>query len=196
MSVADMRIKENDLLIRLRDRLTRAIEHGRSDRWCLALWSRFIRARDGYQCIVCDSDDRIEAHHVFRRTLVPRARYETGNGITLCRKCHKVAHEGFNGRPDLSLPIGAQGGDDQDEIAFYYLKLLEAAEARDLAHDEFYAFSNEMLYFFVKVQGFEQFYWRVQEKEITGLIMAYNIWRRAPEKMTMAVLRANLPEFF
>jgi hypothetical protein len=133
---------------------------------------------------------------VFRRTLLPHARYETGNGITLCYPCHKIAHEGFNGRPDLSLPIGAQGGDDQDEVAFYYLKLLESAEAFGLDHDEFYAFSNEMLSFFVKVQGFEHLYWKVQDMEITGLLMAYNIWFRAPEAMSLAILKANLPEFF
>ncbi len=196
MSCSGGPVIDQEQLRRLREKLLRAIVNKRSDRWCLSLWSRFIRARDGQQCVVCSSDDRIQAHHVFRRTLLPHARYETGNGITLCYQCHKIAHEGFNGRPDFSLPIGAQGGDDQDEVAFYYLKLLESAEAFSLDHDEFYAFSNEMLSFFVKVQGFEHLYWKVQDKEITGLLMAYNIWFRAPEAMSLAILKANLPEFF
>lgn len=39
------------------------------------------------------------------------AQFQTGNGITLCKKCHTEAHTGFNRRPDLSLPMNAQGGE-------------------------------------------------------------------------------------
>ncbi|AZE77519.1 hypothetical protein C4J99_1720 [Pseudomonas synxantha] len=195
MSCSRVSVIDKEKLIRLRDRLYRAIDNNRSDRWCLALWSRFIRARDT-QCVVCNSDDRVQAHHIFRRTLLSQARYELGNGITLCYECHKVAHEGFNGRPDMTLPIGAQGGDDQDEIAFYYRKLLESSEALDLEHDEFFTLSDGMLRFFVRVQGYEYLYKAVAANQITGLVMACKIWVRSPEQMTLAILRPNLPGYF
>jgi hypothetical protein len=196
MSSSGVPIIDREQLIWLRDRLYRAIDNNRSDRWCLALWSRFIRARDAHQCGVCNSDDRVQAHHIFRRTLLSQARYELGNGITLCYECHKVAHGGFNGRPDMTLPISAQGGDDQDEIAFYYLKLLESSEALNLDHDEFFTLSDEMPRFFVRVQGHEYIHKEVAANQLTGLVMAYKIWVRSPEQMTLAILRANLPEYF
>ncbi|ASV37447.1 hypothetical protein CI807_15060 [Pseudomonas sp. NS1(2017)] len=96
----------------------------------------------------------------------------------------------------MTLPIGAQGGDDQDEIAFYYLKLLESSEALDLEHDEFFTLSEGMLSFFVRVQGYEYLYRAVAANQITGLMMAYKIWVRSPEQMTLAILRANLPGDF
>ena len=196
MSCSKISVIDKEKLIRLRDRLYRAIDNNRSDRWCLALWSRFIRARDTHQCVVCNSDDRVQAHHIFRRTLLSQARYELGNGITLCYECHKVAHEGFNGRPDMTLPIGAQGGDDQDEISFYYRKLLESSEALDLDHDEFFTLSDGILRFFVRVQGYEYLYKAVAANKITGLVMAYKIWVRSPEQMALAILRPNLPGYF
>lgn len=46
------------------------VKRGRSDDWCLRLWSRFIKARDDYQCVVCFSTDRVQAYHIFRKPLV------------------------------------------------------------------------------------------------------------------------------
>ncbi|WP_248743321.1 MULTISPECIES: HNH endonuclease [unclassified Pseudomonas] len=182
-----------DELIFIRDKLYSAIDRKCSDKWCLTLWSRFVRARDAYKCVVCDSPNKVQAHHLFRRTLLPQARFELGNGISLCSKCHKVAHEGFNGRPDMSQPIGAQGGDDQDEIAFYFKKLLESANRRKLDHDQFYVLSDAMLRFFVSIQGFVFLYFAVVEGRISSLTMGYEIWARAPEAMSLAVLNANVP---
>ncbi|MFJ4605453.1 hypothetical protein [Pseudomonas atacamensis] len=95
----------------------------------------------------------------------------------------------------MNLPIGAQGGDDQDEIAFYYRKLLESAEAQNLSHEEFYSLSDEMLRFFVNVQGFEFLHRAVLQKKISRLTMAYQIWARAPEVLSLAIFKANVPGY-
>jgi len=166
---------------RLLLKLSNAAQSGRSLRWCLRLWSRYIRERDAHSCVVCKSPNGIQAHHLFRRSLYPNGQLQPGNGITLCIECHKMPHAAFNGRPDMSLPIGTQGGDDQDEIATYYGILLEDANTRNLDHNEFYYLSDEMLQFFVRVQGYADVYLAVQGGQITRLEMAYGIWRQSPE---------------
>lgn len=165
----------------LKGRLHHAVRNRRSSRWCLSLWGRFIRNRDANRCVACRSTSRIQAHHIFRRSLYPRGWYELGNGITLCHDCHREPHGEFNGRPDVTLPLGAQGGDDQDLAARLYGALLEDANDRRIEHDEFYFIRNKMLQFFVAVQGYEDLYWAVQEGRMSRLQMACEIWRVMPE---------------
>ncbi|WP_410017557.1 HNH endonuclease [Pseudomonas sp. 20S_6.2_Bac1] len=55
--------------------------------------------RDGFRCVHCESRHGIQAHHIFRRVTFPEGKYELGNGITLCRVCHKLLHSEFNRRP-------------------------------------------------------------------------------------------------
>lgn len=90
------------------EKLRAALAEGLSREFCLRRWSDFIRERDGHRCVDCHSRRRLSAHHICRKTLLETAQFETGNGITLCNKCHRRVHEGFNGRPDLSLPVDAQ----------------------------------------------------------------------------------------
>lgn len=53
-------------------------------------WSREVRTRDGYACVICNSPIRTNAHH-----LIPREhklyKYSYDNGITLCIKHHKYS---------------------------------------------------------------------------------------------------------
>ena len=61
-----------------------------------ALWSHAILARDGYKCQVpgCHHE-ATDAHHVVHRARMS-VRYDLGNGISLCRRCHSMdgnAHE-------------------------------------------------------------------------------------------------------
>ncbi|WP_414676703.1 HNH endonuclease [Longimicrobium sp.] len=91
-------------------KLQNASSRQRSERYCLRLWSEFVRVRDGGRCVLCDDDDRVVAHHIIRKSFLSEARLQTGNGITLCRLCHRKPHEAFNQRPDLRLPMDAQGG--------------------------------------------------------------------------------------
>ena len=177
-----------------RRRLARAIGRGRSLRWCLRLWSEFIRERDAHRCVSCDAVDGLEAHHVFRRALFPRGALELGNGITLCRKCHGEVHEGFNGTPDLSLPIGAQGADDQDVAARLYGLLREDASERGLNQDSFYFIGDHMLEFFMRVQGYRRWYDLVRTRKISRIRFAHEIWRVMPEAVYTQLFRAVLSE--
>lgn len=78
-------------------------------------------------------------------------------------------------------PINAKGGDDQDEISYMYGCLLDDAIQRNLDHNELYYISDEMLLFFVAVQGYEEFYYSVQAGNISRLRMAHEIWRVMPK---------------
>lgn len=59
-----------------------------------AFWSQAVLARDGHRCQLCGApaDD---AHHIIHRARMS-VRYDLGNGISLCRRCHSMdgnAHE-------------------------------------------------------------------------------------------------------
>lgn len=95
-------------------RLQAAISAGFNTDRCLRRWSEFIRERDDHRCVDCHSYQKLSAHHICRKAFLPEAKYETGNGITLCRECHKGVHRGFNGRPDLFMPMDEQGGEKLD----------------------------------------------------------------------------------
>jgi hypothetical protein len=172
-----------DLLPVLRCKLAliAAIERNRSGKWVLRLWSRFIKTRDAHRCLCCDSTEKIQAHHIVRKTLYPWGALELGNGVTLCHECHGRVHAQFNGRPDLTLPIGAEQGDNQDEWAFLFGLLLDDARARDLDEDGFYYLGDHMLKFFVKCQGYEDMYKLVMRKEMSRIRFAHEIWRSMPE---------------
>ncbi|MWV13733.1 HNH endonuclease [Pseudomonas sp. R-28-1W-6] len=160
-------------------RLAAAIGSGRSERWCLALWSRFIRLRDGGCCLSCGSGEQVQAHHVFRKTIYPAGRFELGNGVALCRKCHWLLHAEFNGKPMADEPLNARGGDNQDEMAFLYGLLADKADERGLDHDEFYFISDEMLHFFNRWQGYDEF---VERSCRSQLKKAHEIWRNMPQQ--------------
>ena len=172
-------------------RLTTALQRGRSERWCIRLWSRYIKTRDRHQCVRCQSTDRIQAHHIFRRSLYPHGWYQPGNGVTLCYECHGLNHSLFNGRPDLGCPIDAQGGDNLDDAAYFFWLLLEGARDQGLSEDEFYFLEDHMLIFFVKVQGYAFFLDAVAQGRLSRLRMAYEIWRRSPEVLMNMLIEAN-----
>ncbi|MOA11030.1 hypothetical protein D3C78_1309450 [compost metagenome] len=162
-------------------RLVQALQRRRSERWCLTLWGRYIKARDGHRCLICGAGERLHAHHIFRRALYPHGWYQPGNGITLCHECHESPHAVFNGRPDFNQPVDAQGGDDLDNVACYFQCLLVDARARRLGHDDFYFIEDHMLQFIVSLQGYEHLYDAVQQGKMSRLQMAYEAMRGMPE---------------
>jgi len=161
--------------------LSSAIEKERSRKWILRLWSRFIKARDLYRCVCCASTEKIQAHHVIRRTVYPEAAFETGNGVTLCYECHGRVHAEVNGRADPSLPLGAEQGDNQDEWAFLFGMLQDDALQRGLDEDEFYYLGDHVLEFSVRYQGYEEFHEMVMRGEMSRIRFAHGIWRPMPE---------------
>lgn len=162
-----------------RARLHKALEADRSPQWCLRLWGRYVRARDGQRCVCCKAGTKLQAHHIVRKSLYPWGTLELGNGITLCADCHNRVHAEFNGRPNLTEPIGR--GDDQDEWAFLFGLLYEDCEHRNLDPEEFYFIGDHMLLFFVRVQGYQDLLERVRRGEISRIRFAHEIWRVMPD---------------
>ena len=140
-----------------------------------------MKVRDGGRCLNCEQEDGIQAHHVMRRTLVPFAALELGNGISLCRPCHRLVHARFNRRPDAALPMGAAQGDDQDEWSFLFGMLMDDATKRGLAHDTLYFLSDELLLFSLAYQGYEPLLEAVADGELSRLRFMHEVWRAMPE---------------
>ena len=126
-----------------------------------------------------DSFIELQVHK--RRATSPHGWFELRNGVTLCRACHRIPHAVFNRAPDLSLPFGAENGDDQDEIAYLYGALYDDAKKRGIDQDEFYFIPDRMLSFFVKVQGYEELFELVRNGQVSRSRMAHEIWRWMPE---------------
>jgi len=53
-------------------------------------FSKTVQNRDGGFCRVC-SKPSSEVHHIVRREVL-RVRHDEQNGISLCWKCHRMAH--------------------------------------------------------------------------------------------------------
>lgn len=183
------------LRVRLRS-LNRAVARRRSQRWILTLWSRYIRERDLGRCLICGSCNGVQAHHIIRRSLCPEVAYDLGNGISLCRSCHSEVHGEFNGRPDLGLPLGDEGGDDQVVWARFFEALCVHAQEVDLDPDEFFTLSDHFLAFTVNCQGVCRQVERLQAGCMSRLLFASLVWSRMPAtssgSLLAAVIRANL----
>ena len=54
-------------------------------------WANAIKKRDG-ECVHCHSKEKLEAHHLLRRSKFPQFATELWNGLTLCSPCHKITH--------------------------------------------------------------------------------------------------------
>ena len=56
-----------------------------------ASFRKAVRKRDGNKCLFpgCGSKSRLEVHHIKKWSSHPSMRYDTSNGITLCKECHK-----------------------------------------------------------------------------------------------------------
>jgi len=61
-------------------------------------WRKAILSRDDYKCVLCDSKERIEAHHIIRWVDDERSRYSQKNGVALCYECHQKGHN-YNKEP-------------------------------------------------------------------------------------------------
>jgi hypothetical protein len=57
-------------------------------------WRIAVKVRDGYRCQRCGSSDGLHAHHVRGWHQYTALRFDLGNGITLCRRCHGTEHAG------------------------------------------------------------------------------------------------------
>ena len=169
------------------DKLVRAVEGGRSNAYCLRLWSAFIRARDGYRCVLCHSTRRLSAHHIARKCFLQFAKFAPGNGITLCRKCHAEPHAIFNGKPDMRQPMDARGGENIDLMMDLYRALAEDASERNQCRNDYYFLNEQVLTTFKRFQDLPE------SANFSGIPVeqAYWIWRQTPRASMFALIEAN-----
>ncbi|MEN5084013.1 hypothetical protein ABE438_16150 [Bosea sp. TWI1241] len=164
-----------------------SIERRRPGKSCLQLWSHFVRLRDGFSCVRCGSEHRVSAHHICRKSFMPEAAFQVGNGITLCYGCHRIVHRGYNGRPDLNMPMDGQGGEKIDIMEDLYGRLFVDGERRNLLDSNYYYLSDSVLAKFKMFQGFD---WSTPFPG-SRIEQAYLIWRQSPKGITDAILAAN-----
>lgn len=168
-------------------KLDKAVRRDRSQSWCLKLWSEFVRARDENRCVSCKKHERLSAHHICRKSLLPEAKYMTGNGITLCDECHRHVHQGFNGKPDLSLPMDTQNGEKIETLTSLYKLLLDDAVKRCILSDKHYFLSDQVLCKFKLFQSYDPYEYFPGVR----LEQAYLIWNSAPLTIRNRILEAN-----
>lgn len=168
--------------------LERAVQKGRSLPYCLRAWSRFIRLRDGNRCVVCKGNHGLSAHHIIRKSFMEEARLQTGNGITLCSRCHREPHTAFNRRPNLDLPMDAEGGEDIELLWSYFCTLIDDARNRSLlSREDFYYFTDQLL---AKFKLFQSLDYDLAFPG-TRLEQAALIWRQTPRCTMNAILEVN-----
>lgn len=57
------------------------------------VWASLVRERDK-GCVNCGSLQDLHAHHIKSYAKNPKLRYDTKNGVTLCKSCHNLVHSG------------------------------------------------------------------------------------------------------
>ena len=55
-------------------------------------WSRIIRTRDNWACVICGNPYKPNAHHIIPRE-VKEYKFDLDNGVTLCTKHHKFCRK-------------------------------------------------------------------------------------------------------
>lgn len=172
-------------------RLIKAVRVGRRRTTCHRYWSKFVRVRDGNECIVCGGREGLAAHHVVRRSFLKEAQFLTGNGATLCGDCHREAHAGFNGSPDLSLPVDAEGGEKLEAVSELFRALAKSSRQLHPGRDEFYFLSQSVLQKFKFMQGFDP----LDDIAGTPIEQAWYVWDCAPVNVVEALIRVNLRKY-
>ncbi|MDO8912206.1 MAG: hypothetical protein Q8N10_06800 [Phenylobacterium sp.] len=169
------------------DRLHHAVAAGQSRTRCLRRWSEMVRERDDHRCVDCHSTRNLSAHHICRKVFLPEAEFQTGNGITLCRDCHVGLHRGFNGRPDTTEPMDAQGGEKLRQMERLYCILDQDAVERDRLQPGFYDLSEQVLAKFKLFMGFDP------DTVFPGppVRQAYLIWAQTSLSVRRAIAAAN-----
>jgi 5-methylcytosine-specific restriction endonuclease McrA len=57
-------------------------------------WSKLVKERDSYTCQLCNkTGGEIHAHHKDSWDIYIDKRFNTNNGVTLCKNCHMTFHD-------------------------------------------------------------------------------------------------------
>lgn len=57
-------------------------------------WRAKVIRRDG-RCVICNSMNKREAHHINHSVYFTELRFDINNGIALCKQCHSQFHTNF-----------------------------------------------------------------------------------------------------
>lgn len=76
--------------ISLQDR--KHMQESRKSNEAYRKWAQLIVSKDNYKCIKCNSNKKLEAHHLDGWHWCKEKRYDINNGVSLCAKCHKNFH--------------------------------------------------------------------------------------------------------
>jgi hypothetical protein len=57
-------------------------------------WAVKVKERDGNRCAICGASGRLYAHHIEHEAVNWGRRTDIDNGVTLCGRCHILAHRG------------------------------------------------------------------------------------------------------
>ena len=57
-------------------------------------WRMVILKRDDFTCHFCGHRPSRVVHHINSKKFYPDLKYDIGNGICVCEKCHSKYHEG------------------------------------------------------------------------------------------------------
>lgn len=58
-------------------------------------WKKIIKERDNYQCQICNSKEKLHAHHLESWSSNKELRCEISNGVTLCQNHHILFHREY-----------------------------------------------------------------------------------------------------
>lgn len=67
-------------------------KHGRK---LLRLWSINVRKRDKI-CSKCGTKKKLEAHHIYPKSIYPNLAFRLDNGVTLCKFCHRLNDNSYH----------------------------------------------------------------------------------------------------
>lgn len=57
-------------------------------------WAVNVKERDGNRCAICGASGKLYAHHIQHEAVNWNRRTDIDNGVTLCGRCHILAHRG------------------------------------------------------------------------------------------------------
>lgn len=52
-------------------------------------WRKLVLIRDGYKCVLCGSEEKLEVDHIQPVKTHAHLIYDVSNGRVLCKSCHK-----------------------------------------------------------------------------------------------------------